>query len=59
MYMFVGATFLHIGLDKFRLDKQELKIEHHKIDYEILPNSFEFNSYHIVFILITLSVAFF
>ena len=59
VYLFVTAIFLGIGLEKFKFDKQDLEIEHHKIEHEILPNSFELKIYHIIFILISLSVVFF
>jgi hypothetical protein len=57
--MFVKENFLYIGLEKFEFSKQELTIEHHKIDNETLPNSFELKNYYIIFIMITLSIAFF
>ena len=59
VYMFVTSIFLSIGLEKFKFNKQELQIEHDKIDYEILPSSFELKNYHVAFVIITLSVAFF
>jgi hypothetical protein len=59
VYMFVTSIFLSIGLEKFKYNKQELKIDHNKIDYEILPNSFELKNYHIIFASITLIGAFF
>lgn len=59
VYMFVTAIFLGIGLEKFKFDKEDLKLEYRKIDHEILPSSFELKSYHIVFLLISFSVAFF
>ena len=59
VYMFVTAIFLGIGLEKFKFDKQDLKLEHHKIDHEILPGSFELKTYHVILVIISLSVAFF
>jgi hypothetical protein len=59
VYMFVLASFILIGFDKFKFDKKDLEIEHSKIEHEILPSSFELKIYHIFFVIISLSVAFF
>ena len=39
VYMFVTAIFLGIGLEKFKFDKQDLKIEHYKIEHEIFDEN--------------------
>jgi hypothetical protein len=59
VYMFVTAIFLVIGLEKFKFNKQDLELEHHKIDHEMLPSSFELKIYHVMFIIISLSIVFF
>ena len=58
-YIFVGAVFLYIGLEKLKFGKQELKLENHKIDCEVLPDIFELKYYHIIFIILTLTIIFF
>lgn len=59
IYLFVGTILLYIDVAKFKFTKQELKLENHKIDYEILPNMFEIKYYHVIFIILTLIIVFF
>ena len=58
MYPFVISAFLKLGLEKFQFSKPQLKLEHHIIDCEQLPTFFELKIYHIIFIIISVSVAF-
>jgi len=57
-YLFAGAALFYIGLDKLKFNKDDLKRENYKIDCEVLPNLFELKYYHILFMIVTLIVAF-
>ena len=59
VYYFFGAIALILDLNKLRFDKTQLKREHHFIDAEILPVSFELKIHHIVFLVLSLGIAFF
>jgi hypothetical protein len=49
----------YIGLDTLKFTKENLKTENYNIKHEILPELFELKYYHIIFILVTLTCAFF
>ena len=58
-HTFIGAILFYVGVEKLKFGKQELRLENHKIDYEILPDMFVLRYYHIIFILLTLILALF
>ena len=59
MYLFVGSIFLYIGVVRLVFNKKDHEIENHKIDFEVLSGFFELKSYHIIFIVLTISIMYF
>lgn len=58
-YLFVGAIFWYIGLEKLKFNKKKLELENYKINSEVLPSIFVLKYYHVIFIVLTLTIVFF
>lgn len=53
------SSLLYIGLEKLEFNKKNPVIENNKIDSEISPDLFELKYYHIIFIILSLTIIFF
>lgn len=58
-YLFVGAIFWYIGLEKLKFNKKKLELENYKINSEVLPSIFVLKYCHVIFIILTLTIVFF